>query len=142
MQRLVRTIHLKPGELVFEINPLAVFREAGSTGSAQAEQPELQAVIISVPMTLRRRGAEARLVLEGHSLGRKPDDGLVEAVAKAHVMLGMLTDGMGRTIADVANDAGVHVADAAASSRSPSWPQRSPTRSCAAGSQSNSQPAP
>ena len=112
LRRLVRAIHLKPGEMVFEIDPLAVFREAGSTGSDQAEQPELQAVIISVPMTLRRRGAEARLVLEGHSLGRKPDDGLVEAVAKAHVMLGMLTDGMGRTIADVANDAGVHVADA------------------------------
>ena len=76
------------------------------------QQPEHDPVTISVPMTLRRRGAEARLVLEGHSLGRKPDDGLVEAVAKAHVMLGMLTDGSGRTIADVANDVGIHVADA------------------------------
>ena len=62
-------------------------------------------------MTLRRRGAEARLVLEGHSLGGKPDDGLIEAVAKAHVMLGMLTDGLGRTIADVAEAVGVHVTD-------------------------------
>jgi site-specific DNA recombinase len=63
-------------------------------------------------MTMRRRGAGARLVLEGHSLCPKPDDGLVEALAKTHIMLAMLTDGSGRTIADVANDVGIHVADA------------------------------
>jgi hypothetical protein len=109
LRRLVRAIHVKPGEMVFEIDAHSVIGETGSTSSDQAEQPE--PVTISVPMTLRRRGAEARLVLEGHSMGRKPDDGLVEAVAKAHVMLGMLTDGLGRTIADVAEAVGVHVAD-------------------------------
>lgn len=62
-------------------------------------------------MTLRRRGAEAKLVLEGQSPSRKPDDGLVEALTKAHVMLGMLTDGPARTIAEVANETAVHVAD-------------------------------
>ena len=112
LRRLVRAIHIKPGEMVLAINPLAAFHEIGCIGPDQTEQREQEQVTISVPMTLRRRGAEARLVLEGRSLGRKPDDGLVEAVAKAHVMLGMLTDGSGRTIADVANDIGVHVADA------------------------------
>jgi len=32
-------------------------------------------------------------------------------MAKAHCMLGMMTDGSGRTVADVANETGIHVAD-------------------------------
>ncbi|MEP9387721.1 recombinase family protein [Mesorhizobium sp. KR9-304] len=112
LRRLVRAIHVKPGEMVLEIDPRAAIGEAGNAGSDDAGQPEVDPVTISVPMTLRRRGAEARLVLEGHSLGRKPDDGLVEAIGKAHIMLGMLTDGSGRTFADVANETRVHVADA------------------------------
>ena len=62
LRRLVRAIHVKPGEMVFEIDAHSVIGETGSTSSDQAEQPE--PVTISVPMTLRRRGAEARLVLE------------------------------------------------------------------------------
>ncbi|MBX3584405.1 MAG: recombinase family protein [Rhizobiaceae bacterium] len=109
LRRLVRAVHVKPGELVFEIDPRAAIGEAGNTDDAS--QPEVDPVTISVPMTLRRRGAEAKLVLEGQSASRKPDDGLVEALAKAHMMLGMLTDGSARTIADVANETGIHVAD-------------------------------
>jgi site-specific DNA recombinase len=112
LRRLVHAIYVKPGEMVFELDSRAAIGEAGTTGSDGAGQPEVDPITISVPMLLRRRGAEARLVLEGHSLGRKPDDRLVEAVSKAHVMLGMLTDGSDKTIADVANDVGIHVADA------------------------------
>jgi site-specific DNA recombinase len=111
LRRLVRAIHVKPGEMVFEIDPRTAIGEAGTTGSDDAGQPEVDPFAISVPMTLRRRGAEAKLVLEGQSPSRKPDDGLVEALAKAHVMLGMLTDGSARTIAEVANETGTHVAD-------------------------------
>ncbi|RLP23987.1 recombinase family protein [Mesorhizobium sp. YM1C-6-2] len=111
LRRLVRAIHVKPGEIVFNIDPHAVIGEVYSAGSDHVEQPERDPVTISVPMTLRRRGAEAKLVLEGQSPSRKPDDGLVEALAKAHVMLGMLTDDSARTIAEVANETGIHVAD-------------------------------
>jgi hypothetical protein len=93
LRRLVRAIHIRPNEMVIAIDAHSVIGETGSTSSDQAEQPEHDPVTVSVPMMLRRRGAEAKLVLEGNSLGRKPDDGLVAAVAKAHVMLGMLTDG-------------------------------------------------
>lgn len=109
VRRLVRSISVKPGEMVFEINPRAAIGETASMGSDAAEQPD--PATISVPMTLRRKGAEAKLVLEGHSPSRTPDDGLVDAVAKAHVMLGMLTDGSGRTVADAAQETGIHVAD-------------------------------
>jgi site-specific DNA recombinase len=37
------------------------------------------------------------------------DDGLVE-VATAHILLGIFTDGSGRTVADAANATGIHVA--------------------------------
>jgi len=108
---VVRAIRVKPGEMVFEIDPHAVIGEVDSAGSDRAEQRQHDSVTISVPMTLRRRGAEAKLVLEGQSPSRKPDDGLVEALVRAHVLLGMLTDGSGRTIAEVANETGIHVAD-------------------------------
>src|SRR5262249_15068501 len=85
LRRLVRAIHVKPGEMAFNIDPNAVIGEVDSAGSDHVQQPERDPVIISVPMTLRRRGAEARLVLEGQSPTWKPDDGLVEALAKAHI---------------------------------------------------------
>ena len=111
LRSLVCAIHMKPGEMAFDIDLHAVIDEVGSAGHNPSDQPKRDPVTISVPMTLRRRGAETKLVLEGHSRNRTPDDGLVEAIAKAHIMLGMITDGSGRTVADVANGTGIHVAD-------------------------------
>ena len=41
----------------------------------------------------------------------RSDDGLVEHIARAHLLMRKLTDGSGRTIADVADAAAIHVAD-------------------------------
>jgi site-specific DNA recombinase len=110
LKRLVQSICIRPGEMVFQINPNAALR-GDENGVNLPEQGVSNLIAISVPMTLRRRGSEARLILDGPSSSRKPDDGLVEIVATAHVMLSMLTDGSRRTIADVANETGIHVAD-------------------------------
>lgn len=139
LSSLVRSICVKPGEMVFEINLRAIIDVADTTstdgGGALEQQPS---AIITVPMTLRRRGCESKLVLEGHSPSRKPNDGLVEAIEIAHVLLGMLTDSSDRTIADAANAVDIHVADVsrilplAFLAR-----RRSSTPYCAAGSRSS-----
>ncbi|MEW9834235.1 recombinase family protein [Mesorhizobium marinum] len=110
LKRLVRSICVKPGAMAFEINPRAALGANGN-GDNQIARSSGNSITISVPMSLRRRGCEARLVLDGQQAVRKPDDGLVDTLAKAHIMLGMLTDGSGRTIADLANEVGIHVAD-------------------------------
>jgi hypothetical protein len=74
-------------------------------------QEQQQSVTITVPFTLRRRGCESKIILEGPSTRQQPDDSLIDLLAKAHLLLGMLTDGSGRTIADVANTTNIHVAD-------------------------------
>ncbi|MEW9807459.1 hypothetical protein ABUE31_15810 [Mesorhizobium sp. ZMM04-5] len=57
------------------------------------------------------QGRRGKAGLEGNTPARKPEQALVEAVAKAHVQLRKLTDGSGQTIADVARDLGMHGAD-------------------------------
>ncbi|KQZ96025.1 site-specific recombinase [Mesorhizobium sp. Root157] len=112
LKALLRSIRIGPGEMVLEINPHAVLEVSHCTDERQHDgQEQQQSVTITVPFTLRRRGFESKLVLEGSSGRQQPDDNLIELLAKAHVLLGMLTDGSGRTIADVANAADIHVAD-------------------------------
>lgn len=58
---------------------------------------------IILPVTLRRRGAETRLVmLAGQPIARHPDESLVHLIARAHAFLASLTEMAGRTLGDVA----------------------------------------
>ncbi len=89
--------------------------DIGPTGRAADTRVDAQHssfVLISTPITIKRRGVETRLVIDADSASsRKPDPRLVDAIARAHLYLGKLTDGAGRTVADVANLIGVHSAD-------------------------------
>jgi hypothetical protein len=113
LKHVFPAITIKPDAIVFEVNPQAVIDALlGDNDAGQRQVPgEAPALIaLSVPMTLRRRGCEAKLVVAGHLRSEKPDDGLVER-ARAHLLLRKLTDGSGQTIADVADAAAIHVAD-------------------------------
>jgi hypothetical protein len=61
LKRLVRSICVKPGEMVLEINPHAVVGATGN-GDDQTVLSSGHSISISVPMALRRRGCEARLI--------------------------------------------------------------------------------
>jgi hypothetical protein len=112
LKALLRSICIRPGEMVLEINPHAVLESEYDTDERQPDgQEQQQSVTITVPFTLRRRGCESKIILEGPSTRQQPDDSLIDLLAKAHLLLGMLTDGSGRTIADVANTTNIHVAD-------------------------------
>lgn len=65
---------------------------------------------IAFGMSIRRRGVEARIVVEGPSAGSR-DRLLVDLIARAHYLLRRLTDGTALTMAALARDTGIHIAD-------------------------------
>ncbi|OJU48157.1 MAG: site-specific recombinase [Mesorhizobium sp. 61-13] len=111
LKALLRSICIRPGEMVLEINLHALLEASHDTDERQHDGQEQQSVTITVPFTLRRRGFESKIILEGPSARQQRDGSLMDLLAKAHVLLGMLTDGSSRTIADVANTTNIHVAD-------------------------------
>jgi site-specific DNA recombinase len=68
-------------------------------------------VALQLAITVKRRGVEMRLIVEGDQMTRAPDPSLVTLVAKAHVYLEQLTSAPGISITDVANTHRVHRAD-------------------------------
>jgi hypothetical protein len=67
---------------------------------------------LDIPVRLRRRGAELKLVVAGeHAGARNPDPTLVAAVAQGHRWFGELRGGSVRSIADLSRRHGVHQAD-------------------------------
>ncbi|MBL8578142.1 MAG: recombinase family protein [Mesorhizobium sp.] len=112
LRHLIRSIQVKRGEMVFRINAhVLIDHDITKRDSDDVDLPDRQPVNISVPMTLRRRGSEARLVLEANATVRHVDQGLIKTMAKAHLLLRMLTDGSGRTIAQVAEASSMHGED-------------------------------
>ena len=63
--------------------------------------------VIELPLAIKQRGVERRLVIEGpHSSRYRPDQTLIDLVARAHVYLDALTGGRERQ--EIANSYGVH----------------------------------
>jgi hypothetical protein len=65
---------------------------------------------ITVPMTMKRRGVEMRMVVQAGA-GREPDQALIDLIARAHIYLNRLTNGSATSIAELADQLGVHRAD-------------------------------
>ncbi|MGX9574689.1 hypothetical protein [Mesorhizobium sp. f-mel] len=62
-----------------------------------------QVTSIECAIGMRRRGVETRIVLTDGSHGnREPDGALIDLLRRAHLYLGQLTDGAGRSLTDVA----------------------------------------
>lgn len=68
-------------------------------------------VSIELPVTIKRRGNELRLVIQGDSLPPAADPKLVSLVARAHLYLQHLTRNPDASITEVATAFGVHRAD-------------------------------
>ncbi|MBP0441280.1 recombinase family protein [Tianweitania sediminis] len=67
--------------------------------------------VIELPMVMKRRGIESRIVIEGMAIARKPDRPLVDMIAKAHAYLEAFTDGRGLDRKQVASRFRVHPED-------------------------------
>ncbi len=55
-----------------------------------------------IPMQIRRRGVEMRLVINGDNAATKPDPSLIKAIARAHVWFEELSSGKTRSISAIA----------------------------------------
>jgi hypothetical protein len=68
--------------------------------------------VIDLPLSIRQRGVERRLVIEGQaaSLPRR-DQPLIDMIARAHAYLEALTDGQGFGRKAIATRFGVHPED-------------------------------
>jgi len=119
---LFTSITLSPTHIRYQIDKNAL-RQALLPATNKSDHPEHasnqdeghdecedQAIVIDRPMTIKRRGMEARLVI--HAGGaRHPDASLVTLIARAHLYLRRLTDGSVSSIGELATILGVHRAD-------------------------------
>lgn len=116
-----RRITLGSNTINFQVDPRAVVaalldRPAPNMPTGEKvdglNADKIPLVSIDVPLLIKRRGVEARLVIQNSSLSvRSPDRALIDLVARANLYLTKLTDGTNRSIADVAQLCGVHRAD-------------------------------
>lgn len=116
-----RRIVLAPGSIRFEVDsaalisllgvrPLETNIDAGQDGEAQQAHSAASA-IIERPIIIKRRGREARIIVGGNTPARQPDAGLINLLGRAHTYLQRLTDGSVGSIAELADQIGVHRAD-------------------------------
>lgn len=85
---------------------------AGADGqSSETDESSASPIhVIELPILIRRRGQEQRIVIEG-SIPDEPDARLVDLLGRAHFHLQELTSGSFPSIADLADHLGVHRAD-------------------------------
>lgn len=82
------------------------------TAGASPDTDPASLHVIDLSYTIRQRGVERRLVIEGQSTSpRCPDRPLIAMIAKAHAWLEALTDGQELGRKDVAERFGVHPAE-------------------------------
>lgn len=83
--------------------------EPTSPDRPHKEESTPRTIIWTIPVRLRRTGIEKRLLIDGasHAERRAPDHSLSRLVAQAHQYQGMLLRGEGKTITQLAQDAGV-----------------------------------
>lgn len=101
LQRVVRKITLKPGSLTIELD----HRSLSELLLDRTLPPNEGAQVTSIeyPIGMKRRGVETRIVLtDGSNINRAPDGALIDLLRRAHLYLGQLTDGAGRSLTEVA----------------------------------------
>jgi hypothetical protein len=114
-------ITLATDAITFDVNTPALLQLIGTsdkpTTSTRGASPEADNVhqeslaSISLPTSIKRRGNEMRMVIDGEPPTQNPDTALVNLVSRAHLYLAQLTSKPPLTINDIASQFGVHRAD-------------------------------
>ena len=114
LQTLLHRVTLGSDRLQIEIRTDALIAGptvASSDGAKDQNPPPIHC--IELPITLRRRGVERRIVVEadGGSPPADPDSVLIELIARAHRYLRRLACGEGISASDLATDEKIDVSD-------------------------------
>lgn len=114
---VVRKISLAAEAIAFTIDAsalVAMLRDGTSTVHMSEPDDHDQTdahVTLDLPVTIKRRGNEMRLVIHSDDLARIPDQSLVTMIARAHAYFKYLTRAPGISVTDVAEHFGVHRVD-------------------------------
>lgn len=106
-------IILKPDTITFEISPRTLFATLAGDRSVAAKHGDEKGILtIVVPVQLKRRGVESRIVIQGATtLPARKDPMLIGMIARAHLYLEALTDGTNASNADIAARFNAHGPD-------------------------------
>jgi DNA invertase Pin-like site-specific DNA recombinase len=118
LHKIFASVTLVPASIRFAVRQSAVVAclangsidPPQTSDSSPSSHENRRTFIIERPMTIRRRGVEVRIVIEGRARSN-PDPALVDLIAKAHLYLERLTDGSAASIAALADQLDVHRAD-------------------------------
>lgn len=116
LARMLRKISLSSEAITFEIDAEGLWRSLFAPGQTKVSlSPENEhqesIVTLALPIKMKRRGNEMRMVIEGENQAQSPDPTLVNVVARAHLYLAQMTEGPDISVSDVADQFGVHRAD-------------------------------
>jgi hypothetical protein len=103
LRQVFSRISLRPSWISFEVDRAAVMTLLLGQAALPSEQAAESPISIDIPLTLRRRGVETKMVLtDGSSPSRQPDPALIDLVQRAHRYLHQLTDGSGPSLTQIA----------------------------------------
>jgi DNA invertase Pin-like site-specific DNA recombinase len=111
---LVERVAVNPDSIAIRLNAAGLLEIAGSKSITTHSDTDVASVIrtITVPIALRHRGVEIRLVLNNKPAAPStPDPRLLSMLKQAHQLLQALTDGTALTIADLAAREQMDVSD-------------------------------
>ncbi|WP_439604253.1 recombinase family protein [Shinella sp.] len=109
LRAITRRIELRPAELVLDIDRQALLNllinNERPDHHSPAPESRLNPIRIQVPIAIKRRGVETRMVLaNGTAPAPQIDPALIHLLARAHTYLVKLTDGSGRNLTQIAAD--------------------------------------
>ena len=109
LQQLVQRINLHPDHLSIELNRRQLLEQLlDQTCDAPVDAPPTP---LHVPVSFRRRGVEAKVILGRNAVSGTHDRKLIETVARARSWLDRLLDGTAATINDLAARENLHASE-------------------------------
>lgn len=109
IRQAFRRIVLARDHIILHVDRQAIVEKLIHAQAADRSAPgrieHLPQITLTVPMAIRRRGVETRMVLaNGSGTPRRPGPALIQLMAKAQTYLAKLTDGSNRSLTAVAAD--------------------------------------
>lgn len=117
IRSLLTKVVLRHDAILLEISIDALISELHTSGTDYQsdidhdQEQAVKTITYEVPVAIKRRGIEMRLVIENDQGGRTPDAALVDLIARAHLYLRHLTSGPNVGVSDVARHFGVDRVD-------------------------------
>ena len=104
---LVRRATVAQDQVTIEIDRKSLAERLLDQKASSPREKDRPPISIEVPVRLRRRGVEAKLVvLSRHPAASEPDTNLVKALARAHEWWGSIARGEAKGIGDIARAEG------------------------------------